>query len=264
MRRKEIGLICSSLVLLLVSLPAPLHSQTSEYRVIRIDEPIALHNWPHAALNDSSSVVGVGYRGPFLWKNGAVTMLAQPDACLAYAPFDLNNQGVAVGFGSNCSSLLAEALRWTATSCFNIGGLADNVQSAAYGINGSGKITGSFLLASSDLTVFVYDGSLNFLPILGTGYSINDSDYVVGQRIQQVSGLSVGTGFLYRNGNIIDLPGFGAACGINNRNQVIGTDNDASAGGGAGAGTGLLWENGDVTVLGTSIIPCTLTIVERW
>ena len=165
----------------------------------------------------------------FIYENGSYTSLKDPGAAETVAR-DINNRDQVVGNGISGSnqgfvysgdSFMSLPSAPGAICCFG---------TAAFGINDSGQIVGSFVVSGPLFQGYVYSGG-NYTILSAPGATggtvaigINDAGQVVGWT-SYLSGAPT-QGFLYSGGNFIPLNVPGAsntfAWGINNAGQIAG------------------------------------------
>jgi probable HAF family extracellular repeat protein len=162
---------------------------------------------------------------------------------------DINNAGTIVGRAASDANTRTHAVIWNVDGTKTaIGTFANGRSSNAYGINELGQVTGAaerrYISGGTTRYVsqaYLYDSDTHSKINLGsfiqngwsTGYSINDSGWVVGaaqvDTTPNSSGITPGQAFLYTGGGLIDL-GIGSTLGaatsaaydINNLGQVVG------------------------------------------
>lgn len=164
-----------------------------------------------------------------------------------FAPTGMNNAGQIVGFAGTGDGAI-HAVLYAGGVLTDLGGLGGK-DSYAEAINDAGAVTGAFVSASGEHHAFLYrDGSALDLGAGTTGYGINARGDVVGSR-QTADGV---TGFLYHDGNLINVGNFGPdrdakAVDINDAGAVAG---DMTTGAGATNRHPFLYQNGYVHDLG--------------
>ena len=190
-------------------------------------------------VNEAGEIVGTfntsstndpGDAHGFIDLNGTFTTLNAPGFS-GTAVGGVNNAGQIVGYDASNQdrSFLYTNGAYTAITAPN----PPNIETAAYGINNLGQITGNvsqvFNLAGHPPIGFLdTGGSFSYFGAFGTTFpqAINDHGEVVG--FSYVNPEFVGVdGFIYTNGvaSLLDFPGvFGTeAFGVNNLGQVVGT-----------------------------------------
>jgi probable HAF family extracellular repeat protein len=164
-----------------------------------------------------------------------------------FVPTGMNNAGQITGFAGTSDGAV-HAVLYAGGVLTDLGGLGGK-DSYAQAINDAGDMTGAFVSATGEHHAFLYqDGSVRDLGAGTTGYGINARGDVVGSR-QTADGV---TGFLYRDGNLINVGNFGSdrdakAVDINDHGAVAG---DMTTGAGATNRHPFLYQNGHVHDLG--------------
>ena len=164
-----------------------------------------------------------------------------------FAPTGMNNAGQIVGFAGTGDGAI-HAVLYAGGVLTDLGDLGGK-DSYAQAINDAGAITGAILSASGEQHAFVYqDGSVRHLGAGTVGYGINARGDVVGSR-QTTDGV---TGFLYQNGNLINVGNVGTdrdatAVDINDHGAIAG---DMAIGAGAANRHPFLYQDGDLHDLG--------------
>lgn len=171
-------------------------------------------------INDNGDIVGRfyingGYR-PFLYSSSNGTM--RNLGTLGYSGSggtggiarSINASGQVTGDG-NTADITPHAFLYTNNLMFDV---TPNLfgATAGMGINDNGLMVGN-----NNHTVFVYASGMpgpGYIGVDGDPYGINNSGHIVGY--------SLGHSFFYHNG-ITENIGPGAALGINNLDQVVGT-----------------------------------------
>ena len=154
-------------------------------------------------------------------------------------------------------SAAGNTIQYTVT---DLGNLAGDSESAAYGINNSGQVVGaSYIPMAWDSTghAFLYsNGTMSDLGTIGgfpfsAASGINASGQVVGYAGAAPGFTFLGDNhaFIYSNGTMTELHALGAyaATGINDSGQVVGTFIPS----GTGSSHAFLYSNGTMTDLGT-------------
>ncbi len=204
------------------------------------------------ALNDSGEVAGAadndqGAVQAVVFKNGNVISLGTLGATAGGGEaFGINNRGDVTGI-ANTANGDADGFLYHDRKMIDLGVLPGGNYSAGTAINDSLQITGnSGILGSADVHAFLWEkGKMIDLGVLPTGNSSQGSginargDVVGGSDIFIPSNLSFGPpgtyvshGFLYSKGQLQDLNDLipsssgwvlGAASGINDRGEIVGT-----------------------------------------
>jgi probable HAF family extracellular repeat protein len=215
-------------------------------------------------INDAGHLAGADNQRAYLYRNGAKTDLGtfSGDSTFAYG---LNNNDIVVGKSYDRDALRYRAFSWENGSLQRLpapggGTYQSGAASAAYSINASGIIVGSYDDPRFGLQAVVWsDGTATALPnYLGRqseAYDINAAGQVVGYSINSGSGVRFRDAFLWNAGSFmrLDLPGFyfNVANAINSSAMVVGM---AQTGEGIG-GDAFLWTSGQNFNLNSLISP---------
>jgi probable HAF family extracellular repeat protein len=207
-----------------------------------------LGNFTAEGINDSGQVVGTSWENGMpqgiIWQNGSVTHLGDlQDHSQVYANA-INNMGDVVGHAWTVSGNNADAFLWK-NGHFTILGTLGGTQTAAYGINDSGKIVGHSLLGGSEHHAFLWDsGNMTDLG-MGVALSINNNSQITGYNVNSHAVL------WQNNMSIIDLGTLGGKYSwgkaINETGQIVGESfitGDSSI-------HAFLWQDGTMDDIGT-------------
>jgi probable HAF family extracellular repeat protein len=194
-------------------------------------------------VNSGKQVVGTvdNWKG-FVWQNNVLTLLGDLGGGCSNA-MDINDTGHIVGSSCTTEVNRPHATLWHQGAVFDLGVVPGQDDAGASAINLIGQIVGSSGTMDPETyeitsRSFLYDGTLNVLPVPGTeGYAgdINDSGVVVGT-MRAAGGFSKWHAYIYADGVVTNLnslipagSGLHLAYGtaINNAGQIVGTAFDA-------------------------------------
>jgi probable HAF family extracellular repeat protein len=200
----------------------------------------------------------------FLYSNGTMTDLGSLGGpSQGSTGFAINSSGQVAGLAATATAGVVHAAWWTGTTTVDLGALAPlsaGSWSAAFGINDSGQLAGSW--APSQITrgtashPWLYsNGTMTSLPVPSgltapscEAIAINNNGQILGD-CTTASG--AGPALLWHNGTVTTLATLGGlhvtyATAINNNGQIAGYGTTST-----GATQGFLDSNGTVTNLGS-------------
>lgn len=206
-------------------------------------------------INDIGQVVGKadpidGHPHAFLWENGVMTNLEEPNCCTMSYAADINNAGQVVGTTEDYAE--RNAVLWENGISTDVGLAAIGGQAYGVSINNAGETVAIISTENMEMHGVIWkEGVLTDLGNLGefggTVGGINDAGQVVGAKVTESSNPHA---FLWENDAITYLDDLGAnqssAFGINYSGQVVGTLSPASD-----IWHPILWTDGEVVDLGT-------------
>jgi probable HAF family extracellular repeat protein len=200
----------------------------------------------------------------FLYSNGTMTDLGSLGGVdQGSTGFAINLSGQVAGLSATTTAGVVHAALWTGTTTVDLGALAplsSGSWSAAFGINDSGQMVGSWAPSQNtrgtESHPWLYsNGTMTSLPVPSgltapscEAIAINNNGQILGD-CTTASG--VGPALLWQNGTVTTLATLGGlhvtyATAINNNGQIVGYGTTST-----GATQGFLDSNGTVTNLGS-------------
>jgi probable HAF family extracellular repeat protein len=208
------------------------------------------------ANNNAGQIVGTSSNGhgtdAFLNSSGNTSDLGTLGGVYSIAN-DINNIGTIVG-GAYPASGARHAFIYASGTMNDIGTLAGDIGSQAYGISNTGLVVGLSYSIGAVGHAFVWsNGQMQAIPTLGgainAAFGVNDSGWIVGA--STIAGDASTHAFLDANGTLSDLGTLGGsssyALAINNSGQIVGQSLVA----GNGNTHAFVYQNGTMTDLGT-------------
>ena len=209
-------------------------------------------------LNNKGQVVGwsegVNVSHAFVWQNGVMTDLT-PLPGISSLAVAINDAGQIAGTSVGGAIPVSHAVIWQNGAMIDLGSLIPGGSSGATDINALGPVTGWADTAPGVRHAFIWkDGQMTDLGAPGgdsnfsNGVAINDSGAVVGNSSSDIAPYT-SHGFFWANGmtDIGTLGGAGTEVqALNGLGQVVGRSDPTF-----GFGRPFLWQNGQVTDLGT-------------
>jgi probable HAF family extracellular repeat protein len=209
-----------------------------------------------SGVNNAGQVIGnastSATTSAFLYSGGALSGLSVSGYQFQNA-YGISDSGQVVGSGTTEGGP-GQALLYSGGTIQDLGTVVGGEVSKALGVNDSGQVIGISVNGGGNTNAFIYNLNSGSITHILPAYQSVTYPLAI-NNLGQVVGYSGGNGtpFLYSNGSITYLPGFGgiggSADGINNLGQVVGYSD--LAGGDGLAPSAFLYYNGVMTDLGT-------------